>query len=183
MPIGSFEANFSEILVKIQNFSFTKMFLKISSAIWWSFCLRGDGIKTSYRLLQHAQNIWTVKCNKCIPRFCVMADKDFAQRFTVDYGFPNREWLNRTGIRPWISIYIHLKQCDVIAPHTITSMVVQLSCRWSYGTVEYFHPTWNHCCNYLSMPKYGSIFVSEKLLLLSMYMYADPFTTQLIDFV
>ena len=30
--------NFSKILIKIQNFSFTKMHLKIPSAKWWQFC-------------------------------------------------------------------------------------------------------------------------------------------------
>ena len=34
--------NFSEILIKIQNFSFTKMHLKISSAKWRQFCPGGD---------------------------------------------------------------------------------------------------------------------------------------------
>ena len=35
-PLGT---NFSEILIKIQTFSFTKMHLKISSAKWRPFCL------------------------------------------------------------------------------------------------------------------------------------------------
>ena len=35
--------NFSEILIKMQNFSFTKMHLKILSAKWRLFCPRGDG--------------------------------------------------------------------------------------------------------------------------------------------
>ena len=30
--------NFSDILIKIQKFSFTKLHLKLSSAKWWSFC-------------------------------------------------------------------------------------------------------------------------------------------------
>ena len=38
--IGPFRTNFSEILIKIQNFSFTKMHLKISSAKRWPFCPR-----------------------------------------------------------------------------------------------------------------------------------------------
>ena len=36
--------NISEILVKIQNFSFTKMHLKLSSAKWWPFCPGGDEV-------------------------------------------------------------------------------------------------------------------------------------------
>ena len=38
-PLGT---NFSEFLIKIQNFSFTKMHLKISSAEWQPFCPGGD---------------------------------------------------------------------------------------------------------------------------------------------
>ena len=34
-PLGT---NFSEILIKVQNFSFTKKHLKILSAKWWPFC-------------------------------------------------------------------------------------------------------------------------------------------------
>ena len=37
--IGPLGTNFSEILIGIQTFSFTKMHLKISSAIWRPFCL------------------------------------------------------------------------------------------------------------------------------------------------
>ena len=36
------EKNLSKILIKIQNFSFTKMHLKISSAKWQPFCPGGD---------------------------------------------------------------------------------------------------------------------------------------------
>ena len=36
------ETNFSEILIKIQHFSFTKMHLKISSAKWRPFCQGED---------------------------------------------------------------------------------------------------------------------------------------------
>ena len=38
LPIGPLGTNFSEILIKTQNFSFMKMHLKISSAKWWPFC-------------------------------------------------------------------------------------------------------------------------------------------------
>ena len=38
---------FSEILIKTQNFSFTKMYLKISSAKWQPFCPGGDELDTS----------------------------------------------------------------------------------------------------------------------------------------
>ena len=41
-------APFSEILTKIQNFSFTKMHLKTSSAKRWPFCTGGDELKIGY---------------------------------------------------------------------------------------------------------------------------------------
>ena len=37
--IGTLGTNFSEILIKIYIFSFKKMYLKMSSAKWWQFCL------------------------------------------------------------------------------------------------------------------------------------------------
>ena len=42
--IGPLGANFTGIFIKIQDFSFTKMQLKISSAKWWPFCPGGDGL-------------------------------------------------------------------------------------------------------------------------------------------
>ena len=41
-PLGT---NFSEILIKIQNFTFLKMHLKILSAKWQPLCLAGDELK------------------------------------------------------------------------------------------------------------------------------------------
>ena len=38
LSIGPLETSFSEIRIKIQNFSFTKMHLKISSGKWRPFC-------------------------------------------------------------------------------------------------------------------------------------------------
>ena len=43
--IGPLEANFSEILIGIQTFSFRKMHLKISSAKWRPFCLGLNELK------------------------------------------------------------------------------------------------------------------------------------------
>ena len=40
--IGTLGTNFCEILIKIQNFSFTKLQLKILSVKWWPFSLGGD---------------------------------------------------------------------------------------------------------------------------------------------
>ena len=39
---GTLRTNLSEILIKIKNFSFTKMNLKISSVKWRPFCPGGD---------------------------------------------------------------------------------------------------------------------------------------------
>ena len=40
--IGPVGTNFIENLIKIQNFSVTKMHMKISSAKWWPFCVGVD---------------------------------------------------------------------------------------------------------------------------------------------
>ena len=45
LSIGPLGTNFSEILIKIQNLSFQKMLLKISSAKWRPFCPGGDELK------------------------------------------------------------------------------------------------------------------------------------------
>ena len=42
LSIGPLGTNFSEILIKIENFSFKEIASKISSAKWWPFCPRGD---------------------------------------------------------------------------------------------------------------------------------------------
>ena len=42
LSIGPMGTNVSEILIEIQNFSFTKMHLKISFAKWRPFCPGGD---------------------------------------------------------------------------------------------------------------------------------------------
>ena len=49
-PIRPSGTNFSEILIKIQNFSFTKMQLKISSAKWRPFCPGGEELRKSKAL-------------------------------------------------------------------------------------------------------------------------------------
>ena len=48
LSIGILGRNFSEILIKIQNFSFTKMHLKISSAKWRPFCPGVDELSYHY---------------------------------------------------------------------------------------------------------------------------------------
>ena len=45
LSIGPVGTNFSEILIKIENFSFMKMHLKMSSAKWQPFCPGEDELK------------------------------------------------------------------------------------------------------------------------------------------
>ena len=45
LSIEHLKTNFSEILIKIQNLSSTKMHLQILSAKWWPFCPGGDELK------------------------------------------------------------------------------------------------------------------------------------------
>ena len=47
MSIGPLGINLSEILIKIQNFSFTKVHLEISSVKWWPLCPRGDQLNAT----------------------------------------------------------------------------------------------------------------------------------------
>ena len=45
LSIGPLGTNSSEIIINVQNVSFTKMFLKISSAKWRPFCLGRDELR------------------------------------------------------------------------------------------------------------------------------------------
>ena len=49
LSTGLVGTNFSEMLIKIQNFSFTKRHMKISSAKWWLFCLGARWVKSIAR--------------------------------------------------------------------------------------------------------------------------------------
>ena len=44
LSIGPLGTDFNEILITIQNFSFTKMHLKVSSEKWWPFCPGRDNL-------------------------------------------------------------------------------------------------------------------------------------------
>ena len=48
LPLGT---NFSENLITILAFSFKKMWLKTSTAKWWSFCLEGNELMTFVRTI------------------------------------------------------------------------------------------------------------------------------------
>ena len=52
---GNLRTNFNEILIKMQNLSFTKMHLKISSAKWRPFCPGGNELMSFYTELSAAQ--------------------------------------------------------------------------------------------------------------------------------
>ena len=59
LSFGSLGTNCSEIVIKIRNFSFMKMHLKISSAKWRPFCPGGDVLtKTSLSRHQHKTRAW-----------------------------------------------------------------------------------------------------------------------------
>ena len=51
--LDHWEQNLSEILIKMQNVSFTKMHLKISSAKWWPFSPWGRLVKSGTMCFPH----------------------------------------------------------------------------------------------------------------------------------
>ena len=57
LTIGPLGITCSDILVKMQNFSFTKMHLKISSAKWRPFSPRGDEMKSN--------DLYIFRCGSC----------------------------------------------------------------------------------------------------------------------
>ena len=63
LPIGSSRTNLSEILIKIQNFPFTKKHLKISSAKWQPFYPGGDELTVgmSWPDMPHNRNLRSFK--------------------------------------------------------------------------------------------------------------------------
>ena len=48
LSINPLETNFNEIGIKIHDFSFTKMHLKMLYAKWWSFCPWGDELFSGF---------------------------------------------------------------------------------------------------------------------------------------
>ena len=63
---GPLWTNFSEILIKMQNFSFTKMHLKILSAKWRPFCPGGDELTkfSMTRVKPIHRRLFCIKKNK-----------------------------------------------------------------------------------------------------------------------
>ena len=56
LSIRTIGTNFSEILIKIQNFSFSKVHLTISSVKWWPSCLVGDELTRAMKYDLQSQN-------------------------------------------------------------------------------------------------------------------------------
>ena len=52
LSIGPLGTNFNEILIEMQNFSFTKIHLKILSVKWWPFCPGWDELSITHPVLQ-----------------------------------------------------------------------------------------------------------------------------------
>ena len=55
LSIEPLVANFSEISIKIRNFSFTKMHLKMPYAMWRPFCLGGNEL-----ILAYEEEMWDI---------------------------------------------------------------------------------------------------------------------------
>ena len=62
--IWPLETNFSEILIRIQTFSFKKIYLKMSSAKCRPFCL-GLNVLNKQRVLMHRHQGWNVRHGLC----------------------------------------------------------------------------------------------------------------------
>ena len=58
--IGPLGANFNEILIGIQTFSFKKMYLKTSSANWIPFCV---GLSVLSHNWKYSKTVFTYKCD------------------------------------------------------------------------------------------------------------------------
>ena len=59
LSIGPLGTNFSEIWINIQNFSFKKIHLKISSAKWRPFCPLGDELREHGKCISISYYFWT----------------------------------------------------------------------------------------------------------------------------
>ena len=89
-------ANFSEILIGIQTFSFKKMHLKMSSAKWRPLCL-GFNVLTSVRFIFQA--LEQLALNWCLLDLC--RPMTLVDHSELNYGYLNRMNLRGTIIRPW----------------------------------------------------------------------------------
>ena len=101
LAIGPLGTNFSEILIKIQNFSFTKMHLKISSAKWRPFCPGRDEWRVNWKSLLCVQLCYIQSANfMCYGRGCFMMTSSNGNTFRVTGHlcgeFTGQRWIPRT---------------------------------------------------------------------------------------
>ena len=118
-PLG---ANFSEILIKLQHFSFTIPHLKMFSAKWLPFCPEGDD------LLVHRNN-WPFE-SASYHSLCEINATVLKILFVQWYvNYASLFWI-------WITHYIHTKLCNVIThPCHNFSGFAKLSLQFGYGWV------------------------------------------------
>ena len=67
LPIGPLGTNFNEILIKIQNFSFTEMHLKLSSAKWRPFCPGGEELSSGPVYIRYSNLVITRPADALAP--------------------------------------------------------------------------------------------------------------------
>ena len=70
LSIGPLGTNFNEISIKIQNSSFRKMHLKISSAKWWPFCPGWDESRKPASIVFHSPRLILTPCGNRLWLYC-----------------------------------------------------------------------------------------------------------------
>ena len=114
--IGPLGANFSEILIKIQNFSFTKMHMKISSAKRQPFCPgETSSVLDSWWCNLHPTFMTTIDLTASVTnQYCIVVNwimgninycfekKVFEVSFLIDSDIP--EWKDKSGYSICINI-------------------------------------------------------------------------------
>ena len=96
LSIGPLGTNFSEILLKIQNFSFMKMHLKILSAKWQPFCPGGD--KLTYWGLHILANILPKTFQMQILRIWLTLERSL-KPYVMFRPVTNKPW-SRIALKP-----------------------------------------------------------------------------------
>ena len=116
LSIGPLGTNFSEILIKIHNHSFTNMHLKISSAKLRPFCPGGDQLKCN--MLEVNVNYVTDKTVYLILH--VLINKTLQQRFleiaTLNFAEAGWPWNIRHWTRPSSVQVIGCRLCGALTP-------------------------------------------------------------------
>ena len=98
--IGPLWTNFSEISIKIQTFSLTKMRLKVSSAKWCPFCL-GLNELTESDFTGNAQDVsyWNVFAESWFEKWIFV--------YSVTSHYLNQSWLDMYMCKSWLKRIIH----------------------------------------------------------------------------